>query len=110
MGVHLKERSLTFRRKQRHPLDKLIKLTGKEMDETIERLVELAKQKDDIKVAFNANKELADIHMAAVAAVEKDDITRTLAEFKLNGAKQLVNEDEEDDTPLVNFGEIQEIE
>ena len=85
MGVHLKERSLTFRRKQKHPLASLIKLTGKEMEETIDRLVELAKQTDDIKVAFNANKELADIHMAAVAAVEKDDITRTLAEFKLNG-------------------------
>jgi hypothetical protein len=105
MGVHLKETELTFRRKQTHPLKSLLKLTTKEVQDTIERLVALASSENE-KIALAANSKIMDIHMDATNAIEKDDITRTLAEIKLNGPKQL--EIEEDDTPLVDFTEIRE--
>lgn len=106
MGVHLKETPLTFRRKNKHPLDKLVKLTGKEMEDMVENLVKLSKSQDE-KIALGATKEIIDLHVTSVEKVEKDDITRTLAELKMNpGTKHL--EIDEDDTPLVNFNEIQE--
>lgn len=108
MGVPLKETPLTFRRRNKHPLDKLVKLTSKEMEDMLERLVALSQSKDE-KIALGATKEYIDIHMTAAERVEKDDITRTLAEIKLNpGTKHL--EVDEDDTPRIDFTEIQEVE
>lgn len=107
MGVHLKETPLTFRRKNKHPLKDLLKLTGKEVQETVERLVKLASSSNE-KIALAANSKIMDIHMDATNAIEKDDITRTLAEIKLNGPKQLEMVDE-DDTPLVDFTVVQDV-
>lgn len=107
MGVHLKETPLTFRRKNKHPLEKLVKLTGKEMEDMVENLVKLSKSEDQ-KIALGATKEIIDLHVTSVDKVEKDDITRTLAEMKMNpDAKQLEMVDE-DDTPTICFDEIQE--
>lgn len=106
MGVQLKETPLTFRRRQKHPLKALLALTSKEVHETVERLVKLASSENE-KIALAANSKIMDIHMDATNAIEKDDITRTLAEIKLNGPKQLEMVDE-DDTPTICFDEIQE--
>lgn len=107
MGVHLKETPLTFRRKNKHPLKDLLKLTSKEIGETIDRLVKLASSENE-KIALGANSKIMDLHIEATNAVEKDDITRTLAEIKLNGPKQLEMVDE-DDTPQIDFNEIQDV-
>lgn len=108
MGVALKERPLTFRRKQKHELSELLKELKKEGVEALERLVELAKTTQDEKIRLNANTAVIEKLVEVAELVNKDETTRTLGEFKYNkdGPREL----EEDDTPSIDFSNIQDVE
>ncbi len=108
MGVHLEPKPLTFRRKQNHPLSKLLREISKETPEAVKKLVDLMDSENE-KIALGAASKLVDMQIDIANAIEKDDITRTLAEIKLNGPQQLGEVDDEDDTPKIDFTTIQDV-
>lgn len=112
MGQNLaayKEEALTFRRKQKHPLAKLIAAMTKESEGMLEKLIELSNNEDS-KIRLAAISKFYDVYKDSVEAENKDNITRTLLESKNpERSKNLVPE-EGDSVPLVDFSTIQDVE
>lgn len=107
MGVQLKEQPISFVRRQNHELSKLLRNLTKESEAAVQVLVALLESKDE-KTRMNAASKLLDMQKDISEAINKDEITRLLAELKLNGGgvRNLIPED---DTPLVDFTTVQEV-
>lgn len=106
MGAQLAPVEVTFRRRQKHELDKVTKLLSKEMPYLIERMLELTRSSND-KVAHDACKDLIDHHKTCAVEQEKDSITRAILSIKYgNGSKDL---EELDSMPQIDFNNIQDV-
>lgn len=107
MGAQLKVQEVGFLRRQSHDLKKPISLITKEAEKIVRRLLELIDSTDE-KIA----KDACDIllkHLSSMSEQrDRDEIQRRLAHLKYGGGKTF--ETEEDDTPLVNFEDIQQID
>jgi hypothetical protein len=107
VGVHLKEKPLSFRRKNKHELNQLLKDLKDEGAKALARMVALAESSKDEKIKLNTDKAIVEMLIEVADIINKDDTTRTLGEFKYNkdGPREL----EEDDTPQIDFNEIQDV-
>jgi hypothetical protein len=107
MGVHLKEKPLSFRRKNKHPLTKLLNDLTKETPRLVERLSELMESENE-KIALGACEKMGNLITEISKEIERDDTTRTLGDFKYNanGAREL---EEDDDTPQIDFNTLQDV-
>ena len=96
------------RRKRPDELAKLIRALDKHSQAAVETLGRLCKSEDP-KIALDAAKSLTKL----LAEVKGQDDTRKLQNImlhhKLNPGKPLLPEDEDDDTPLVEFDIIQNV-
>lgn len=109
MGANLKyrEEPLTFRRKQTHDLNKFLRSLTKESENVVETLVELLKHTDP-KIRLTAASKLGDFLTTVAEIVDKDNLQRLLLESKNpERGRNLALED--DDTPQINFDQIQDI-
>jgi hypothetical protein len=99
---------VSFRRRQNHDLKGILKKLGTESLEAIEVLVTLLKSTDD-RIKLSAATKLIDAHVQVSNIVNDDAFKRVLAEAKYPTPGELTTE-EEDDTPQINFEEIQDCE
>ena len=109
IGAQLKvAHEVGFARRQNHPLSKLLKSLTAESQDAIDELAKLMKTSESEKM----RKECADIilsHLESVAkTIENDSLMRVMANAKYGGPKQLGYED--DDTPDVDFTQVQAVE
>lgn len=105
MGAQLKTVETGFLRRQSHDLKKPINLIAKEAETIVKRLLVLIDSADE-KIA----KDACDIllkHLASMSEQrDRDEIQRRLAHIKYGGGKTF---ETEDDTPLVDFTNIQDV-
>ena len=97
---------ITFRRKQNNPLNALLKLIQSERDEAVDTLIKGMKG-DDIKLATTCAKQLLDYEIEISELVNKDQLTRLVAECKILGNNLGGSAAEEDTRPMIDFTTIQ---
>lgn len=107
MGVPLKVVETGFLKRQNHELSKPIRLIAKELEDIINRLLKLTESQDE-KVAQKACESLLDYYAKMVEQKDRDEIQRRLAHIRYGGGKTLTTE-EEDDTPAIDFDNIQDV-
>lgn len=98
--------AISFRRKQNNPLGTLLKMLQAERQVAVETLVK-GMASEDIKVATSCAKQLLDFEIEISEAINRDQMTRLVAECKLNnglGGSSV----QDDNRPMINFNEIQE--
>lgn len=107
MGANLRTVEVGFLRKQNHSLSKPIRLIEKETQAIVEKLMKLIDSTDE-KIA----KDACDILLTHLAKMteqrDRDEILRRMAHLKHGGGKSFETE-EEDDTPIICFDQIQEV-
>lgn len=108
MGANLKVTSeVSFRRKQNNPLTALLKLLQAERITAVEVLAKgMASQ--DIKLATSCAKQIIDLEVEISEAINRDSMTRLIAEVKI-GNGMGGSSVPEDNRPMINFNEIQEV-
>lgn len=106
MGANLKVVETGFLRKQTHDLNKPIRLIAKELESIIEKLVQLTESKDE-KISKGACESLLDYMCKMTEQRDRDEIQRRLAHIKYGGGARTL--ETEDDTPLIDFGNIQDV-
>ncbi len=107
MATPMKPTGLAFTRKTAHKLARTINSLEKEVPEAIRMLSELMKSEDP-KIALEACKTLLKTFAEMEEQKSKDEITRLIAEGRFgDGSKRLVEDD--NDIPLVDFNNIQDV-
>lgn len=108
MGANLKISSspITFRRKQRHESAKLLSSLTAESQDAVEVLVALLKS-TDAKIRMAAADKLLTFQVQIAENVNRDSIQRLLLESKYG--KNDGSYETEDNTPLIDFGNIQDV-
>lgn len=95
------------RRNRPNELVKCIRALDKHVAKAVERLAQLCDSKDE-KIALEAAKAIPKIMADMKEQAEKMDLQMLLVQHKIgNGLRR---EDPEDETPLVDFNEIQSVE
>lgn len=109
MGANLRvrEAKISFRRKQKHGLSKLLKSVTDASDDALEVIVKLMKS-DDERVAKSAADKILDLRKELEVIINTDEIQRMMLESK-NPDRKGALEDDDDDTPEVDFTEVQQI-
>jgi hypothetical protein len=108
MSRPIKTETTSFIRRSQHEMTKPIKLIGKELEGIIEKLLVLCTNEDK-KIAVKAMETLLDYYANAVEMKSKDEILRMMAESKKNGGMLGGSTADQRVVPMVNFGEIQDI-
>lgn len=104
MGANLKlrEENITFRRKQKHQLNKLDKILADIEDEVVEALLKILRETKDEGKRMQAATKLMDLRIQVSGIINTDEIQRLLLETKNpDRVRNLVPDD--DDVPEVNF-------
>lgn len=107
MGAQLRIVEQGFHRRQSHDLTKLLRALSKESDNVVEILLKLMTSESD-KIKMAAVAKFFDIQYEVAEAINRDQMQRLLANAKYAGPKQL-GVDEDDDTPQIDFSEIQKV-
>ena len=95
-----------FHRRQSHDLNKLLKSITKESDNAVEIIVACMKSTEE-KMRFNAATKLLDLQVEVAEHINRDQMQRLIANARFKGPPELAVED--DDTPQIDFNEIQEV-
>lgn len=107
LGAQLKVReSEGFHRRQSHDLAKLLREMNKESKPVLDVLLTLMKSEDE-KIKLEAVKTFLNTYKDVAREINEDQLRRLLANAKFGGPKEL--EFDEDDTPQVNFNDIQDV-
>lgn len=107
MGANLKlrEENITFRRKQKHQLNKLDKILADIEDEVVEALLKILRETKDEGKRMQAATKLMDLRIQVSGIINTDEIQRLLLEIKNpDRVRKLVPDD--DDVPQINFTDI----
>lgn len=102
----MREDKISFRRKQKHGLDSLLKGLKKETDGALEIIVKCMESADE-KLRFSAASKLLDMRKECEVIINTDDIQRMLLESKNPERSRGLVED--DDTPLIDFENLQDV-
>ena len=105
MGNQLKVREVSFHRRQRHGLAKMKDKLAKEIEDSIEVLVELQKSKDE-KIRGQAAKDILNFYQDAVKIIELDIMQRIIAGKRFGGNGG--NLEVDDNSPLLDFDTVVE--
>jgi hypothetical protein len=108
MGANLRHReeNITFRRKQKHQLNKLDKILADIEDEVVEALLKILRETKDEGKRMQAATKLMDLRIQVSGIINTDEIQRLLLETKNpDRVRNLVPEDD-DDVPQINFTDI----
>lgn len=97
----------SFLRKQNNPLTALLKLLQKERISAVETLVK-GMESEDLKMATSCAKQILDLEIELSEAINRDSMTRLIAEVKI-GNGMGGSSVPEDNRPMINFNEIQEV-
>lgn len=103
-----KEDTISFRRRQKHPLNNLLKELTLETEGAVKTLKELLTSADD-KIKLQAASKLLEFTASVSEAINEDDLKRLFMQSKheaAGGGKGLIPDD---DTPLVDFNQIQDV-
>lgn len=99
--------------KNKHELSKLLKKLESASADAVELLVNTMNSTAESvshKMKVDCAEVLINFQISVASTIAKDEITRTVADFKLNsGSHQLVDESGRNKAPMLNFSDIQEI-
>lgn len=108
IGAQLKTREIGFKRRQNHPLNKVLKSLTAESENAVEILVKLMTSPDtDDKTKLAAASKLLDLQRQVAADINQDELQRLIANVKFGGPKEL---EVDDDTPQIDFSVVQEVQ
>lgn len=93
-----------FLRTKTHALDKPIKALSREVEDTIDRLRTLS-QSENEKIAVKACEQILAFYSSMVKQKDLDELQRLLLNVKYGAPK-----DDDDNSPIVDFANIKEIE
>lgn len=80
------------------------------MVDALEKLVHIMKNSKDERLVAQVSKQILDMRKEVAVLINTDEIQRLLLESKNpDRVKQLTTEDDEDDTPQVDFSNIQDV-
>lgn len=110
-AVALKEGSLFVRKK--HELADLLKKVEKESPGALEVVSQILSSTDEEKVPMKIKLETArwllEFQKGLSETISRDELTRQIAEFKANGARSLVADEEKPSAPRLDMTTIQKI-
>lgn len=107
IGAQLKVReSDGFHRRQSHDLAKMLRSMNKESEEALKVLLKLMESTDE-RIRLESVKLFMTIYKEIANTINDDQMRRLIAAAKFGGPRQL--EIDEDDTPLVDFNNIQDV-
>ena len=110
MGQNLKVRETTvsFKRKQRHPLAKLRDKLYKETEDSVDVLIEVRdNKKNDDKTRKEAAKDILNYLIEATKIVEIDQMQRIIGQKRFPSDSRDL---EVDDSPQLDFDTVQEVD
>lgn len=96
------------RRKRPDELVKAIRALDKGVQVAIDRLIKLCDSNDE-KIALDASKGLLKLLSDMKMQADERDLKKILAQVKLTGGMKFAPE-EDDDTPVVDFTNVQQID
>ncbi len=103
MGAQLRVVERGFARRQKHESAALLKILSKSTQEAVDALEKLLKSQDE-KIVLGAAKAVIELQRDLANDINTDDLQRLIANVKYGGPKEL----EEDDTPSIDFSNIQQ--
>lgn len=109
MAAALKVRERGFHRVNKHELKKLLTSFDKESHTVLKVLIKLLDSQDE-KIRLDACKLFYSTQLDATKQINDDDLRRLVANAQFKGPKELEVDEPEDNTPLVDFTNIQDVE
>jgi endonuclease III len=104
LGANLRVREVGFKRKQNHPLNKVLKSLTAESENAVDILVKLMTSEDtDDKTKLAAASKLLDLQRQVAADINQDELQRLIANVKFGGPREL---EVDDDTPQIDFTQV----
>ena len=104
MGQNLKVVEQGFHRRQKHELSPLLKILTAEQQDAVDNLLFLMKSSED-KIKLQATEMYFKYLREISKDINDDQMQRLIANAKFGGPKEL----EMDDTPSVDFNQIQSV-
>ncbi len=90
-------------------LQSLLTALKSKQRKAVDKIVLLMETSEDEKVVFQCAKTLLDLNVSVAKEISVDQLTRAVAEMKRQAASGMILGKAENNTPLVDFNNIQDI-